>query len=71
MHESEVYLAILKEAEKESARKLILIYGEERLGPAEPSVITTLYSIRDGDRLERMASCAETATNWQEILDTP
>jgi hypothetical protein len=71
MHESEFHVVILKEAEKESARKLILIYGEERLGLADPAVFTTLYSIRDGDRLKRMVSFAETATSWQEILDTP
>lgn len=70
MTESE-FRAMLLYAQKESARKLILIYGEERLGPAEPFVTAALVSIQDGARLERMVSCAETATSWQEILATP
>jgi hypothetical protein len=75
MQESDTYLMILdegKEQGKEQAsREAILAVGEERLGSCQEDVRSQLAGITDLDRLKRMIRRAVTASNWQEILDTP
>jgi hypothetical protein len=70
MHESDTYLAILDEGEERRARKDILIFGEEKFGPAGDSVKAQLEGIRDLERLDRMVRRTAKASSWQEILDT-
>jgi hypothetical protein len=71
MHESDTYLAILDEGQEMGARALILVFGEERVGPPDESVKEQLQAITDMPRLKRMGRRAATATSWQEILATP
>ena len=71
MEESDTFLMILEEGEAKHARKLILRYGEERLGAANPSVKTRLEVIKDLDRLDRMIRRDERAGSWEEVLATP
>jgi hypothetical protein len=71
MHESDTYLAIVDEGQEKASRKAILVFGEERLGPPEESLIAQLHLITDLDRLTRMIRRTAKATTWQEILDTP
>jgi hypothetical protein len=71
MQESDTYLAILDEGQEKGARDVILIVGEERLGPPIESVRAQLSAVTDLSRLKRMARRAANATIWQEIVDTP
>lgn len=71
MHESDTYLAILDEGQEKATKKAVLVVGQTRLGPPDESVKIRLNQISDLERLERMVSAAVTATDWQEILDTP
>jgi hypothetical protein len=71
MHESDTYLAILDEGQELSARDDILIFGEEKFGPADESIKTQLNAVTDLARLKRMVRRAVKAASWQEIIETP
>jgi hypothetical protein len=71
MHESDTYLAILDEGQEKGIREIILVQGEDRFGPPDQAVITSLNAVTDLHRLKRMARQTPRATSWQEILDTP
>jgi hypothetical protein len=71
MQESDTYLAILDEGQEKGARDIILIVGEERIGPPIESVRAQLGAVTDLLRLKRMARRAVKAASWQEIVDTP
>jgi hypothetical protein len=71
MEDSDTYLAILDEGRAMATRENILLVGEEKLGPPEESFRAKVNTITDLPRLKRMVRRAATASNWQEILDTP
>jgi hypothetical protein len=71
MHESDTYLAILDEGQEKGIREIILLQGEDRLGPPDQSVKAGLNHITDLNRLKRIARQTPKAASWQEILDTP
>jgi hypothetical protein len=71
MQESDTYLMILDEGREKATRENILLFGEERFGPADESIKAQLGLVTDLDRLKRMVRRAAKAANWQEILDTP
>jgi hypothetical protein len=71
MRESDTYLAILDEGREEGIKKVLLLQGEQRFGPASEPLKTRLEAITDLDRLERLSLALLTASNWQELLDTP
>jgi len=71
MQESDTYLGILDEGQEKAFRQVILIQGEDRIGPPSEAVKTTLDTITDLDRLMRIARQTPYAATWQEILDTP
>lgn len=71
MEESDTYLMIVDEGMEKQAKKSILLFGEERLGPPDGSVKAELENVSDLERLDRMIRRAAKATNWREIIDTP
>lgn len=71
MQESDTYLMILDEGREKQAKKDIILFGEERLGPAGEVIRAQLDGISDLERLERMARRSAKATSWQEIIQTP
>jgi hypothetical protein len=71
MQDSDTYLMILDEGQEKHAKKMVLLFGERKLGPVDESVKTRLAGITDLERLDRMILQATTAASWQEILDTP
>ena len=71
MHESTAYDMILDEGQLKGEIRLLLRQGRKRLGPADPTTESTLSSIKDLDRLERMAEAMLTVGSWQELLSTP
>ena len=55
MDESDTYLAILDEGQEKGIRGVILLQGEDRLGPPDASVRAALQNITDLARLNRIA----------------
>jgi hypothetical protein len=54
-----------------TAHRLLLFQGKQRLGPPDASVVAALKSIKDLDRLERLAGAVMHAATWEELLVTP
>src|SRR5205807_6465812 len=54
MHDSDTYLMILDEGQERFAREVILLQGEDRVGPPEESVRARLNTSTDLERLKRM-----------------
>jgi hypothetical protein len=71
MQESDTYVMILDEGKEAQTKKDILLFGEERLGPAAESIKAELNSISDLERLNRLIRRAAKASTWRETLDTP
>jgi hypothetical protein len=71
MQESDTYLAILEEGQEKALREVILVQGEDRLGPPDQSIKAELNNVLDLSRLKRMVRKTPNAASWQEILDTP
>jgi hypothetical protein len=73
MRDSDTYLAILEEGEEAKAKKVILRQGEKRFGPPPEPVTTKLNGITDPQRLDRLIDrlFEATATDWEDLLDTP
>lgn len=71
LEESDTYLMILERGEERTRRGDVLLFGEEKFGAADESVVAKLEAVKDLDRLKRMVRKAVKATSWQEILDTP
>jgi hypothetical protein len=71
MEESDTYLMILDQGEERGLRGIILLQGEDRLGPPDAFVKAELQNITDLDRLKRIARRTPKGASWQEILDTP
>lgn len=70
MQESDTYLMIVDEGMEKQAKKAILLFGEERLGPADEAIKSELKNVSDLERLDRMIRRTVKATSWREILDT-
>lgn len=70
MQESDTYLMIVDEGKEKQAKQAILLFGEERFGPADDTIKTQLESVSDLDRLNRMIRRAAKASGWREVLDT-
>jgi hypothetical protein len=71
MQESDTYLAILDEGQEKALREVILVQGEDRLGPPDDSIKAQLNNVLDLNRLKRMVRKTPNAASWQDILDTP
>lgn len=71
MEESDTFLMILERGAEQRAKRDILLFGEERLGPSGESIKAELESVSDLERLDRMVRSAAKAKAWREILDTP
>jgi hypothetical protein len=58
---------------EDTTRKLILLVGQDRFGPADESVRVRLEAISDPEHLERicLAVLHSSTSNWQDLLDTP
>jgi len=71
MHESDTYLAILDEGALKEVRKLVLRWGQKKLGPASDDVVTAVMGIEDLERLERLLEKYLEVSSWQELLQVP
>ncbi|HJT35859.1 MAG TPA: hypothetical protein VJ783_27775 [Pirellulales bacterium] len=71
IQESDTYLMIVDEGKEKQAKQAILLFGEQRFGPADDTIKSQIESVSDLDRLNRMIRRAAKASGWQEVLDTP
>jgi predicted transposase YdaD len=55
----------------QEARRLLLRYGQIRLGPPTEEVRAALETIKDTARIERMHDRVLQVPTWAELLDTP
>ena len=70
MQESDTYLMIVDEGKEKQAKQAILLFGEERFGPADDTIKNQIESVSDLERLNRMIRRAAKAEGWQGVLDT-
>jgi predicted transposase YdaD len=79
MKESVTYQAILEEGEArgeakgkaEEARRMLLLFGRDRLGEPPADVTAALDAVADVGRLEALALRLKHVASWQELLGLP
>jgi predicted transposase YdaD len=70
MRESDTYMAIIDEGRLEELKKLILRWGQKKLGNPDEVVTTFLAGSEDIDRLELLLERIAVVETWQELLAT-
>jgi hypothetical protein len=68
MKESSTYQAILDEGWAEEARKVLLLLGNDKLGPPDMETRAALEAITDINRLERLLQRLLQVSGWRELL---
>jgi predicted transposase YdaD len=68
MEESATYQAIVRRGRTEEARRMLLLFGEPQLGPADAATQAALEAINDPQRLEELAVRLRNVASWQELL---
>jgi hypothetical protein len=71
MNEMTAYDEAMEEAELKRSYVLLIRLGRMQFGIPTPATVTELQSIRDLERLERLAEAILTAKSWAELLATP
>lgn len=71
MEESDTFLMIIDRGQEKAFRETILMQGEDRFGPPDEVVKTSLAGITDLDRLKRIVRQTPKAVSWQALLETP
>ncbi len=75
MEESVTYQGILEKGEakgkRTEARKMLLLQGNKRFGPAPPEVRAVIEAINDTEKLEQLGLRLLDAGSWQELLGLP
>lgn len=70
MTESTAYDEAVEEGEVKRSHRLVLRLGRKRFGDPDAATERELRSIRDLDRLERLADAILSAASWAELLAT-
>ena len=68
MYETETYRLLLEEGAVRQARHLILMQGEQLIGPATEKQKNKLSEIEDLERLKRRGMKVLTAKTWDALL---
>jgi len=68
MKESVTYQAILQEGKSEEARRMLLLFGRDKLGEPSAAAQTALDTLTDVNHLEELAQHIHRATSWDELL---
>jgi predicted transposase YdaD len=68
MEESTTYQAIVRRGRVEGERRLLLLQGESKFGPADDAVRSALESISDLAQLEALGVRLVHVSSWQELL---
>jgi hypothetical protein len=70
MSELAAYDEAVEDGEIKRSHWVLLCQGQQRFGPPEPNMELELKSIRDLDRLGRLALAILTVKSWPELLAT-
>lgn len=70
MHESTAFDMILDEGELCGEIKVLIRLGTRKFGAPDAQTASLLQTIKDVDRLDRIADAMLTANSWQELLAT-
>ena len=68
MEESTTYQAIIRKGKAEEAQRMLLLFGEMRLGPPDQSIVAAVQAITDVARLEALARQLDDVESWQQLL---
>jgi hypothetical protein len=75
MEESATYPYIISKCvakgELLEAKKLLFCQGRKRFGPRDDTIVATIESITDLERLEQMGERLLEVSSWPELLATP
>jgi hypothetical protein len=68
MRESDTYLAILEEGERQGLHDTLLRQGRKRFGEPDDAVRQAMLAIQDLEKLYRLAEDLLDVSTWQELL---
>jgi len=68
MEESATYQAIMRRGRAEEARRMLLLAGETKFGPADAATQAALEALDDLRQLEELMVRFVNAESWQELL---
>lgn len=68
MEESVTYQAIINRGAVQEARKLVLLAGQEKLGPPSPAVGAAIAAITDTPVLETLLKRVIHASSWDDLI---
>jgi hypothetical protein len=68
MEESVTYQAIMRKGRLIEARRILLILGQKRFGPADESTMANLNAIDDVQKLDKLIDRVLDVGNWQELV---
>src|SRR5262245_12649518 len=71
MKESVTYQAIVAAGRAEEARRWLLMTGEKRLGPADPSAVAAINRVTDVEQLERLGRRLWEVDTWEQQFAAP
>jgi predicted transposase YdaD len=71
MEESATYQYIVSKGELKEARKFLMRQGCKRFGQPDPTIVATIESITDVERLEQLGERLLEVSSWQELLAGP
>ncbi|HKI37217.1 MAG TPA: hypothetical protein VKA46_35510 [Gemmataceae bacterium] len=69
--QSAMYRYLLRSGRLAEGRKMLLLVGEKRLGPADVIVRAAVNAISDPQELERLCERALDVNSWQELFTPP
>jgi hypothetical protein len=72
MEESTTYQVILRKGREqgriEEARKMVLLVGEARFGPADAATRAAINAMSDLERLHELSARLATADSWADVV---
>jgi hypothetical protein len=71
MEESTTYQAIVRRGRAEEARRMLLLMGETKFGPADGPTREAVEIIDDIQQLEQLGVRLLAADSWQDLLAVP
>jgi hypothetical protein len=71
MEQSATYLAIVRRGRAEEARRMLMLQGETKFGPADAGTRAALENISDLAKLEELGVRLVGVDTWQELLPPP
>lgn len=71
MEESTTYQAIARKERLAEARRLLLLMGQDKLGPPSKMTQAAVNAVEDVDRVEQLCQRLHRADSWEALLSSP